>query len=121
MRQQLETKGSEVEGAETEKIMVVDATKRLLPGELPKEKPFDLEVTFQLSGARAIKLTKQSFPYHTKVYGQNRLTRQKLTLGQTPVETLVDGKLYLPFTRSDVARGRGLSSSGHHPIGGCLD
>ncbi|MDJ0702923.1 MAG: hypothetical protein QNJ46_06540 [Leptolyngbyaceae cyanobacterium MO_188.B28] len=85
--------GAEDEDAESAKNIVVDVTKRLLPGELPKEKPFDLEVTFQLSGDRAIELTKQAFPYHTEVYGQNRMTMQKLKLGQATVGTLVDGKL----------------------------
>lgn len=82
-----------VSGAKTEKIMVFDTAKRLFSGELPKEKPFDFEITFQLSGARVAELTKQSLTYHAEVYGQNRKTRKKLALGQTPAGKLVDGEL----------------------------
>ena len=78
---------------EDEKVMVIDATKRLLLGHLPKEKPFDLEVIFQLTGSGALDLTKQPLPYHTEVYGQNRTTRQKLTLGKAPEGYLVNGEL----------------------------
>jgi len=96
----VEAKISEAEDAEVEegsdedeKVMVVDATKRLLLGHLPKEKPFDLEVIFQLTGSGALDLTKQSLPYYTEVYGQNRTTRQKLTLGKAPEGYLVNGEL----------------------------
>lgn len=95
--QPMKTAETEIESAEMEKkketIAVLDATKRALFGELAKEKPFDLEVTFQLSGSGAIELTKRSFPYHTEVHGQNRTTGSRLTLGYAPVGTLVDGEL----------------------------
>ena len=91
--EETETEGAEAEDIETEKIMVVDTTKRLLPGKLPKEKPFDVEVTFQLLGKGALELTKQPFTYHTEIYGHNRVTRKDLTVGQVSVGTLVDGEL----------------------------
>ena len=84
---------ADAEDTETEKVMVIDATKRALLDKLPKEKPFDLDVIFHLSGTGALELTKQSLPYYAEVYGQNRITRHKLALGRAPVGRLVNGKL----------------------------
>jgi hypothetical protein len=95
--QPMKTEKIEIESAETDKkketVTVLDGAKQALFGELTKEKPFDLEVTFQLSGTGAIELTKQPFRYHSEVYGHNRVTRKDLTLGYAPVGTLVDGEL----------------------------
>lgn len=81
------------EGAQDEKVMVVDATRRILMGHLPPAKPFDLEVCFQLTGTGALEITQQPLPYHVEVYGKHQKTRQKFSLGQAIVGNLVDGKL----------------------------
>lgn len=73
--------------------IIFNATKRVFPDALSKENPFDAEVTFKITGMGALKLTQQPLLYHTEVYGENRTTRQKLTLGHAPVGHLVDGQL----------------------------
>ncbi len=93
---------AEGEDTETEKAIVVDVLKRSVPSILPKEKPFDLEVSFQLSGTDALGLTKRSLPYHVAVYGQNRTTKEKLTLGKAPAGKLIDGELTYTCRVSDV-------------------
>ena len=100
--QPIEEEKAEGEDTETEKAIVVDVLKRSVPSILPKEKPFDLEVSFQLSGTNALGLTKRSLPYHVAVYGQNRTTKEKLTLGKAPAGKLIDGELTYTCRVSDV-------------------
>jgi hypothetical protein len=88
-----EAETSDVEEQEQAQVIVVNAATRVLIGELPKAKSLEVEVIFQLKGERAIELTQQQLPYHTEVYGENRTTNQKLTLGYAPVGTLVGGEL----------------------------
>lgn len=88
-----ETEATDIEDDKQEQAIVIDASKRILMGELPRGISIDLEVVFQLKGEGALELTHQPLNYHTKVYGENRKTRQKLTLGQAPVGKLVNGKL----------------------------
>lgn len=100
--QEIWARDAQTEKAETEEVMFFDSTRPALPDKLPKERPFDLEVIFQLSGNHALELTKQSFPYHTEVYGQNRITREKLTLGETPIGKLINGELTYSCRLTDV-------------------
>lgn len=100
--QPLKAKTAVTDGMETEAIMVGDLMKRSFPVELPSEMPFDFEITFQLAGARAIEMTKQSFSYHTEVYGHNRDTSKRLTLEPPSVGKLVDGKLTYTCRFSEV-------------------
>jgi hypothetical protein len=89
----LATEASGIEEDNQKQIIVVDAAKRVLMGELPKSTPLDLEVIFQLKGEGALELTQHPLPYYAEVYGENRNTRKKLTLGQAPIGNLVDGEL----------------------------
>jgi hypothetical protein len=84
---------AESEEDETPKVVIVDAKRRVLMGELPKSIPLGLEVTFQLVGKGASELTQNPFLYHTEVYGENRTFPQKFTLGQAPAGHLADGEL----------------------------
>ena len=86
-----------------ENVMVFDAAKRLILGQLPKNKPFDLEVIFNLTGPRALELTTRSIPYRIELFGRNRTTRQKLILGNAPVGHLVNGELTYTSRLSEVS------------------
>ncbi len=97
-----ETKDTEAEDAAAEKVMIADVVKRILMGKLPKATPLDLEVTFQLTGRGALELTRQPLSYHAEMYGENRTTHQKLTLGNASVGTLVDGELTYTRRLADV-------------------
>ena len=81
------------EDEQEEKVMIVDATRRILMGNLPPAKPFDLEVCFQLTGKGALELTQHPLPYQTEVYGEKRKSQQKITLDHASVGNLVDGEL----------------------------
>lgn len=98
LHQQIDNQESGVEGAkaestETEKVTVIDVSKRMIMDSLPKGEPFDLEVTFQIFGSRAVELTKQALPYHVEAYCQNRISLRKLSLGAAVVGQLMDEQL----------------------------
>lgn len=90
-----ETKEAETEEeeAELEKAIVVNMAKRSLSGMLRKDEPFQLEVTFQITGTGASDLTRESLNYHIQCFIQNREHRKGVQLESKSTGTLSNGEL----------------------------
>lgn len=88
-----ETKKAESEEDEAKKPIVVNMAKRSLSGMLRKEEPFELEVTFQITGTGASDLTRESLNYHLQCFIQNRENRKGIQLESKSTDTLTIGEL----------------------------
>lgn len=81
------------EEPEVEKAIVVNMPQSSFPGRLQHEKPFTLEVVFQISGTGAVDLTREPLHYQIQCFIQNRETREKMQLESPFPEMLTAGEL----------------------------
>ncbi len=88
----VDAKKVEAEEPEPESAIVVNMAKRSLPGMLHAAKPFQIEVTFQLTGAGAVDLTRESLNYHIQCFIQNREVQRRIPLENSATGTFTNGK-----------------------------
>jgi hypothetical protein len=60
---------------------------------LYNEKPFELEVSFQILGTGSVDLTREPIPYHVQCFIQNRETRERVQPESRSSSTLTEGQL----------------------------
>jgi hypothetical protein len=81
------------EETEPEQPIVVNMARRSRPMMLRKESPFELEITFEITGTGGVELTQVPLQYHAECFVQNRNTREKIQLDNPSVGTLSAGDL----------------------------
>lgn len=86
----------ELEEPQQEKAISVNLAKRVMLGMLRRLEPFQIEVTFQLTGTGAVELTQKPLHYRIQCFIQNRVTREKMQLECATAGTLTKGKLTYP-------------------------
>ncbi|HEY9659720.1 MAG TPA: hypothetical protein V6C65_14785, partial [Allocoleopsis sp.] len=84
---------SKSEACEPEKAITANLAKRSLPGLIQQAKPFDLEVTFQITGSGAMDLTREQLHYHSEAYIRDYTTGKTVSLGRSAAQTLVAEEL----------------------------
>lgn len=72
----------------TREEIQVQMEGRSLSKPLQKSEPFDLEVTFQITGQGAVELAERSSPYYFEVYIWNLETEEFFSLGRSSVRSL---------------------------------
>lgn len=78
---------------ETEIAIAVNLAHRSLSETLFSQKPLTLEVTFQITGTAAVKLTQQSHHYQVQCFIQHRLTGERVEVESSTDTSLKPGEL----------------------------
>lgn len=88
-----QAESEELEEPEQEKAIVVNLAKRSLVEMLRREDPFQIEVTFEITGTGATPLTNKPLHYQVQCFIQNRATLEKMQLESSAAGVLTKGTL----------------------------
>jgi hypothetical protein len=82
----------EAEEAEEEVEIVINMAKRSLLGMLHAARPFQIEVTFELTGTGAAELIRESLTYHIQCFIRNRDDQRGTSLENGAMGTFTNGE-----------------------------
>ncbi len=86
-------KQEDIEQDADEQALIVNLAKRSLPGSLQLAEPFDLEITFQITGEGVTTLTREQLSGHSEFYVRDYTRGQSLTLGRSTTQPLEQAEL----------------------------